>query len=93
VAKRLERNLGELLSFFSCPRPLWRRLRTTSIIARYFFDEHRRTRPMVCFTNVDRIIGATFNGMKEKYQMSDPVLQLFYTSSPMSPMESPSFTF
>jgi transposase-like protein len=69
MVKRLERDLPELLSFFSFPRPLWRKLRTTNAIERCFVEVRRRTRPMVCFVNVasvDRIIFAIFNGMNEK---------------------------
>jgi putative transposase len=59
MVKRLERDLPELLSFFSFPRHLWRSLRTTNVIERCFVEVRRRTRPMVCFVNVasvDRII-------------------------------------
>jgi transposase-like protein len=60
---QLERDLPELLSFFSLPRHLWRKLRTTNIIERCFVEVRRRTRPMVCFVNVqsvDRIIYSIF---------------------------------
>ena len=63
VVRRLERDLPELLSFFSFPRHLWRKLRTTNIIERCFVEVRRRTRPMVCFVNVqsvDRIIYSIF---------------------------------
>src|SRR5215472_14505059 len=63
VVKRLGQALPELLSFFSFPRHLWRRLRTTNIIERCFVEVRRRTRPMVCFVNVnsvDRIIYSIF---------------------------------
>jgi len=64
VVRSLARDLPELLAFFSCPRPLWRSLRTTNIIERCFVEVRRRTRPMVCFVNirsVDRILYAIFN--------------------------------
>jgi len=57
--RQLERELPELLSFFSFPKHLWRQLRTTKVIERVFVEVRRRTRPMVCFVNVasvDRII-------------------------------------
>lgn len=63
VVKRLGRDLPELLSFFAFPRHLWRKLRTTNIIERCFVEVRRRTRPMVCFVNVesvDRIIYSIF---------------------------------
>jgi len=64
MVRQLEADLPELLSFFSFPRHLWRKLRTTNIIERCFVEVRRRTRPMVCFVNVasvDRIIYSIFN--------------------------------
>lgn len=64
LVTRLLRDLPELLAFFQCPRPLWRRLRTTNVIERCFVEVRRRTRPMVCFVNVqsvERIIFSIFN--------------------------------
>jgi transposase-like protein len=52
-----------LWSFFAFPRHLWRKLRTTNVIERRFVEVRRRTRPMVCFVNVesvDRIIYSIF---------------------------------
>jgi putative transposase len=63
VVKRLGRDLPELLSFFAFPKHLWRKLRTTNVIERCFVEVRRRTRPMVCFVNVesvDRIIYSIF---------------------------------
>jgi len=63
VVKQLERDLPELLAFFAFPRHLWRKLRTTNIIERCLVEVRRRTRPMVCFVNVqsvDRIIYSIF---------------------------------
>jgi putative transposase len=64
LVTRLCRDLPELLAFFQCPRPLWRKLRTTNVIERCFVEVRRRTRPMVCFVNVqsvERIIFSLFN--------------------------------
>jgi putative transposase len=64
LVSRLVRDLPELLAFFQCPRGLWRKLRTTNIIERCFVEVRRRTRPMVCFVNVqsvERIIFSIFN--------------------------------
>jgi transposase-like protein len=55
VVKRLGRDLPELLSFFAFPRHLWRKLRTTNVIERCFVEVRRRTRPMVCFVNVESV--------------------------------------
>lgn len=59
----LEKDLAELLAFFSFPQHLHRKLRTTNVIERVFVEVRRRTRPMVCFVNVasvDRIIYSIF---------------------------------
>ncbi len=64
LVKRLLQDVPELLAFFQCPRPLWRKLRTTNVIERCFVEVRRRTRPMVCFVNVqsvERIIFSIFN--------------------------------
>lgn len=64
IVKRLQQDLPELLAFFSEPKSLWRKVRTTNIIERCFVEVRRRTRPMVCFVNVksvDRIIFSIFN--------------------------------
>ena len=64
MVKQLEKDLPELLSFMSFPKPCWKKLRTTNVIERCFVEVRRRTRPMVCFVNVgsvDRIIYSIFN--------------------------------
>jgi putative transposase len=71
LVKRLEKDLPELLSFFSFPEPLWKKLRTTNLIERCFVEVRRRTRPMVCFVNiysVDRIIFSIFNRFNQEWQ-------------------------
>jgi putative transposase len=77
---RLEKDLPELLTFFRFPRHLWRKLRTTNVIERCFVEVRRRTRPMVCFVNVesvDRIIYAIFNGLNGNVSWKNRTLQLF----------------
>ena len=64
MVRQLERDLPELLAFYSFPKPLWKKLRTTNLIERVFVEVRRRTRPMVCFVNVasvDRIIYSIFH--------------------------------
>lgn len=64
LVERLRRELPDLLAFFHCPRRLWRKVRTTNLIERCFVEVRRRTRPMVCFVNVqsvERIIFSIFN--------------------------------
>jgi hypothetical protein len=60
MIKRVEKNLPELLSFFALPKHLWRKLQTTNVIERCFVEVRRRTRPMVCFVNVQSVDGITF---------------------------------
>jgi transposase-like protein len=66
MVRQLERDLPELLAFFHLHRHLWKKLRTTyiiEIIERCFVEVRRRTRPMVCFVNVqsvERIIYSIF---------------------------------
>ena len=64
LGTRLLRDLPELLAFFQCSKRLWRKLRTTNVIERCFVEVRRRTRPRVCFVNVqsvERIICSLFN--------------------------------
>jgi putative transposase len=64
MVQRLGTDLPELLSFYRFPRHLWKKLRTTNVIERCFVEVRRRTRPMVCFVNVesvDRIIYSIFH--------------------------------
>lgn len=78
MVRRLERDLPELLTFFDFPRHLWRKLRTTNAIERCFVEVRRRTRPMVCFVNVqsvDRILYAIFQQYSPQWK--NRTLQLF----------------
>lgn len=78
MVKRLERDLPELLSFYTFPKHLWRTLRTTNVIERCFVEVRRRTRPMVCFVNVesvDRIIFSIFNRFNEDWK--NRILRVF----------------
>jgi len=47
LVRQFDKDLPRLLSFFSFPRHLWRKLRTTNIIERCFVEVRRCTR--VCF--------------------------------------------
>ncbi len=78
MVRQLERDLPELLSFFSFPKHLWRQLRTTNVIERVFVEVRRRTRPMVCFVNVasvDRILYSIFHRFNLEWK--NRTLQLF----------------
>ncbi len=73
-------NYGDVLTFFSFPQHLWKKLRTTNVIERCFVEVRRRTRPMVCFVNVqsvDRIIYAIFSGYNEKREWRNRTLRIF----------------
>jgi len=78
VVRRLEKDLPELLTFFNFPRHLWRKLRTTNAIERCFVEVRRRTRPMVCFVNVesvDRILFSIFSRFNDQWK--NRTLRLF----------------
>ena len=77
LVRQLERDLPELLTFFAFP-DLCGKLRTTNIIERCFVEVRRRTRPMVCFVNVqsvDRIIYSIFQGFNLEWK--NRTLRLF----------------
>lgn len=67
----LEKDLDELLPFFSCPEAHWRKVRTTNAIERAFREVRRRTRPMSCFQNpasVDRIIYGVISHLNQAWK-------------------------
>ena len=71
MAKQLQKDLPDLLSFMNFPKQQWKQLRTTNVIERCFVEVRRRTRPMVCFVNVgsvDRIIYSIFNSFNLKWE-------------------------
>jgi transposase-like protein len=62
----LEADLEALLEFFDCPRPLWKKLRTTNAIERLFVEVRRRIRTMCAFTtrsSCERILFSVFDRM------------------------------
>lgn len=71
MVHQLERDLPELLSFLDFPKDWHRKLRTTNAIERCFVEVRRRTRPMVCFVNVqsvDRIVFSIFNRFNQEHR-------------------------
>jgi putative transposase len=67
----LERDLEELLSFFTVPQAHWRKVRTTNVIERCFREVRRRTRPMSSFTNpasCDRIIFGVISHLNRSWE-------------------------
>lgn len=67
----LEEDLEALLQFFHCPRPLWKKLRTTNAIERLFVEVRRRIRTMCAFTtrsSCERILFSVFNRMNTYWE-------------------------
>jgi transposase-like protein len=75
----LEKDLDDLLTFYSIPNPeLWSKIRTTNPIERAFREVRRRTRPMGVFTNresMERILYAVFHHLNNEWEMTP--LKLF----------------
>jgi transposase-like protein len=70
AVKCLERDLEELLNFYSCPKEMRIKLRTTNVIERAFREVRRRTRPMTCFNNsqsIERIVYAVLNHLNSQW--------------------------
>jgi len=70
AVKCLERDMEELLNFYSCPKEMWIKLRTTNVIERAFREVRRRTRPMTCFNNsqsIERIVYAVLNHLNSQW--------------------------
>lgn len=66
----IEKDLDELLNFYSCPKEIWVKVRTTNVIERAFREVRRRTRPMSCFNNVqsiERIVYAMLSHLNEQW--------------------------
>lgn len=67
----LETDIDEMLSFLSCPKLHWSKIRTTNVIERAFREVRRRTRPMSCFQNsasVDRIIYGVISHLNKAWK-------------------------
>jgi transposase-like protein len=66
----IEKDLEELLNFYSCPKSIWVKLRTTNVIERAFREVRRRTRPMSCFNNtgsIERIVYAVLSHLNDQW--------------------------
>lgn len=66
----IEKDLEELLNFYSCPPVIWKKVRTTNVIERSFREVRRRTRPMSCFNNnasIERIVYAVMNRLNSQW--------------------------
>lgn len=72
AVKCIEKNLEELLNFYSCPKEIWINVRTTNVIERAFREVRRRTRPMSCFNNpqsIERIVYAVLSHLNDKWRI------------------------
>lgn len=70
AVKCLEKDLEELLNFYTCPKEMRKKIRTTNVIERAFREVRRRTRPMTCFTNtpsIERIIYAVLSHLNSQW--------------------------
>lgn len=66
----IEKDLDEMLNFYSCPKAIWVKVRTTNVIERAFREVRRRTRPMSCFNHdqsIERIVYAVLNHLNEQW--------------------------
>ena len=64
------KDIEELLNFYSCPKAIWGKVRTTNVIERAFREVRRRTRPMSCFNHdqsIERIVYAVLNHLNEQW--------------------------
>ncbi len=70
AVKCVEKDLEELLNFYSCPKEIWVKVRTTNVIERAFREVRRRTRPISCFNDdesIERIVYAVLNHLNEQW--------------------------
>lgn len=70
AVKCLEKDIEEMLNFYSCPKAIWIKVRTTNVIERAFREVRRRTRPMSCFNHdqsIERIVYAVLNRLNEQW--------------------------
>lgn len=68
----IEKDLEELLNFYSCPPEIRIKVRTTNVIERAFREVRRRTRPMSCFNNVqsiERIVYAVMSHLNDQWRI------------------------
>ncbi len=66
----IEKDLEELLNFYSCPKEIRVKVRTTNVIERAFREVRRRTRPMSCFNNtqsIERIVYAVLSHLNDQW--------------------------
>jgi putative transposase len=78
----IERDLDNLLSFFSVPESHWKKVRTTNVIERAFREVRRRTRPMSSFSNLescDRIVYGVISHLNSSWERK-PFFEFTHTT-------------
>jgi putative transposase len=73
----MEKDLYHCLHYYSFPRELWKKVRSTNILERDFREVRRRTRPMGVFPNeesAERIFYGVTNGIHDNGQHPLPVI-------------------
>lgn len=73
----MEKDLYHCLHYYSFPKELWKKVRSTNILERDFREVRRRTRPMGVFPNEDsaeRIFYGVTNGIHDNGQHPLPVI-------------------
>jgi putative transposase len=73
----MEKDLFHCLHYYSFPRELWKKIRSSNILEREFREVRRRTRPMGVFPNQDsaeRIFYGVTDGIHENGQHPLPVI-------------------
>jgi transposase-like protein len=79
VASEMEKDLGKLLAFFSCPKSHWKYLRTSNPIERLNRDIRARTFGWAGFQNkdsCDRLLFGVFHQANNRWK-DQPVLEQF----------------
>lgn len=78
----VERDLENLLCFFSVPQAHWQKVRTTNVIERAFREVRRRTRPISSFCNLqscDRMIYGIISHLNSSWERK-PFFEFTHTT-------------
>ena len=68
AVKCMEKDLYHCLHYYSVPKELWKKIRTTNMLERDFREVRRRTRPMGFFpheASAQRIFYGVTNGIRQ----------------------------
>lgn len=78
MARRLGKDLPELLAFFDFPEALWKKLRSPNLIERGFVEVRRRTRPMGCFVDASSVDRSCFQSFTVSTNRGRPAPSEFF---------------